>query len=103
MKALVQKLSLPDAGRIIAISDVHGNLPYLRGLLDKLGLGRQTLTTAPYKDAGSMLEPLTAEEKAYFQGVLKPWSWALWTSWAASRPRTAGWPMSARCPWTGPC
>mgnify|MGYP006875260334 CR=1 FL=1 len=33
MKALVQKLSLPDAGRIIAISDVHGNLPYLRGLL----------------------------------------------------------------------
>ena len=41
------------------------------GLLDKLGLGRQTLTTAPYKDAGSMLEPLTADEKAYFQGVLK--------------------------------
>ena len=38
MKALVQKLSLPDAGRIIAISDVHGNLPYLRGLLAKLSL-----------------------------------------------------------------
>ena len=43
----------------------------LAQLLDKLGLGRQTLTTAPYKDAGSMLEPLTADEKAYFQGVLK--------------------------------
>ena len=38
MKAVVQKLSLPDAGRIIAISDVHGNLPYLRGLLAKLSL-----------------------------------------------------------------
>ena len=32
------KLSLPDAGRIIAISDVHGNLPYLKGLLAKLSL-----------------------------------------------------------------
>ena len=38
MKAVIHKLELPAAGRIIAISDVHGNLPYLRGLMDKLDL-----------------------------------------------------------------
>lgn len=44
MKAVIHKLELPAAGRIIAISDVHGNLPYLRGLLDKLDLrGEDTL------------------------------------------------------------
>lgn len=34
----IDKITLPDTGRIIAISDVHGNLPYLKGLLKKLNL-----------------------------------------------------------------
>ena len=60
-----------NASTVTGSIGVRMDIPQIRGLLDKLGLGRQTLTTAPYKDAGSMLEPLTAEEKAYFQGVLK--------------------------------
>lgn len=32
----IEKLALPERGRIIVISDVHGNLPYLRGLLAKV-------------------------------------------------------------------
>lgn len=36
MKARIQKLSFEPGRRIIAVSDVHGNLPYLRGLLEKL-------------------------------------------------------------------
>ena len=35
------KISLPREGRIIAISDVHGNLDYLKGLLAKLELGSE--------------------------------------------------------------
>ena len=31
---------LDDAARIIVISDIHGNLAYLRGLTDKLHLRR---------------------------------------------------------------
>jgi protease-4 len=40
------------------------------GLLDKLGIENQTLTTAPYKDAGSPLRRLTSEERAQLQSVL---------------------------------
>ena len=36
--ARIARAQLPESGRIIAISDIHGNLPYLRGLLDKLAL-----------------------------------------------------------------
>jgi len=32
----IEHLTLPQGRRIICISDVHGNLPYLRGLLEKL-------------------------------------------------------------------
>ena len=35
---LTKKLSLPERGRIICISDVHANLAYLKGLLAKLSL-----------------------------------------------------------------
>jgi len=40
------------------------------GLMEKLGLADQTLTTGPYKDAGSPLRPMTPEDRALMQGVL---------------------------------
>lgn len=49
---------------------VRMDIPQLRPLLDKIGIGQETLTTAPYKDAGSPLKPLTPEQRAYFQEVL---------------------------------
>ncbi len=36
MKARIRKLVFEPGRRIIVISDIHGNLPYLRGLLEKL-------------------------------------------------------------------
>ncbi|MBE7018011.1 MAG: serine/threonine protein phosphatase [Ruminococcaceae bacterium] len=36
MKERIERLALPKGRRIIAISDIHGNLPYLKGLLAKL-------------------------------------------------------------------
>ena len=36
--AKIESAELPEHGRIAVISDIHGNLPYLRALLDKLAL-----------------------------------------------------------------
>ncbi|MDR2055467.1 MAG: signal peptide peptidase SppA [Desulfovibrio sp.] len=49
---------------------VRMDIPQLQGLFDKIGLGQQTLVTAPYKNAGSYLRRLSPEEKAYFESVL---------------------------------
>ncbi|MGH8071553.1 MAG: signal peptide peptidase SppA [Candidatus Entotheonellia bacterium] len=40
------------------------------GLMEKLGLADQTLTTGPYKDVGSPLRPMSPEDRALMQGVL---------------------------------
>ena len=43
--AKIESAELPEHGRIAVISDIHGNLPYLRALLDKLAaLDVETLT-----------------------------------------------------------
>ena len=34
---IVKRLDLPENKRILVVSDIHGNLPYLRGVLDKVG------------------------------------------------------------------
>ncbi len=34
--SLIKHLDFPEGRRILVISDIHGNLPYLRGLLEKL-------------------------------------------------------------------
>ena len=36
MKAVVRPIPYPANGRLLAVSDVHGNLPWLKGLLDKV-------------------------------------------------------------------
>lgn len=43
MKERIVRLSLPRGRRIIAISDIHGNLPYLEGLLEKLRFGGEDI------------------------------------------------------------
>lgn len=49
---------------------VRMDIPQLQGLMGKLGIGQETLVTAPFKDAASYTHPLTAEDRAYLQGVL---------------------------------
>ena len=43
MKERIEYLNLPRGRRIIAISDIHGNLPYLEGLLAKLRFGKEDI------------------------------------------------------------
>ena len=61
MVSMAGRRVFANASTVTGSIGVRMDIPQIRGLLDKLGLGRQTLPTAPYKDAGSMLEPLTAE------------------------------------------
>ena len=38
-KARIERLEFPPGRRVLAISDIHGNLPLFRGVLDKAGYG----------------------------------------------------------------
>jgi protease-4 len=42
----------------------------LSGLMEKIGIENQTLTTGPYKDAGSSLRQMTDDERAQLTSVL---------------------------------
>ena len=42
-KATVVHTGFPQDRRVLAISDVHGNLPFLRGVLDKAGYGEDDI------------------------------------------------------------
>ena len=50
---------------------VRMDVPQLQGLMGKLGLGQETLTTGRFKDAGSTTRPMTAEEKQYLGRILQ--------------------------------
>lgn len=52
MTARIQNLRLPEKRRILAVSDIHGELGYLRGLLDKTGYGPDDVLVL----VGDMLE-----------------------------------------------
>lgn len=43
MKARVRRMDLPEGRRALAVSDIHGNLPFLKALLDKAGFGPEDL------------------------------------------------------------
>ncbi|MBD5539529.1 MAG: signal peptide peptidase SppA [Desulfovibrio sp.] len=49
---------------------VRMDIPQLQGLMDKVGVGQETLVTAPYKDAASWQHPLTPKDRAYLEHVL---------------------------------
>lgn len=49
---------------------VRMDIPQLEGLMSKIGVGQETLVTAPYKDAASYMRPLTERDREYLEGVL---------------------------------
>ncbi len=49
---------------------VRMDIPQVKALLDKVGVGRETLVTGAYKDAGSPLRPLSERDRAYFEGLM---------------------------------
>lgn len=49
---------------------VRMDIPQLQGLMGKIGVGQETLVTAPYKNAASYTRPLSPEDRAYLEKVL---------------------------------
>jgi protease-4 len=45
-------------------------MPELGGLLEKVGVRMETLTTGPWKDSPSMFRPLSASERERWQGMI---------------------------------
>jgi protease-4 len=67
-----------SADRIIAVpSSMVGNVGVLlpsislEGLMDKLGIRNQTLTSGKLKDSGSPLRDMTSEDRAVLEGIVK--------------------------------
>lgn len=49
---------------------VRMDIPQLQGLMEKVGVGQETLVSGPFKDAASYTHPLSKEDRAYLQGVI---------------------------------
>lgn len=71
MVSMAGKRIFANPSTVTGSIGVRMDIPQLQGLLGKIGIGQETLVTAPYKNAGSYLHPLTPEDRAYFEGVLK--------------------------------
>lgn len=50
---------------------VRMDIPQLQGLMNKIGVGQETLVTAPYKDAASYTHPLTPQDREYLESVIR--------------------------------
>lgn len=61
---------LANPGTITGSIGVRMELTNLMGLMDMLGVSHQSFTSGKLKDAGSPYRELTAEERAYFQGLV---------------------------------
>lgn len=60
-----------NASTVTGSIGVRMDLPQLKKLMDTLGIGSETLTTAPYKDAGSPMRPLSERDREYLGSVLQ--------------------------------
>jgi protease-4 len=85
-----------SADRIVALpSAVVGNVGVLlpsislEGLMDKLGIRNQTLTSGKFKDTGNPLRDMTTEDKAILEGIIKEFHRDFITKVKEQRPVTA--------------
>ncbi len=49
---------------------VRMDILQVQGLMEKIGVGQETLVTAPFKDAASYMHPLSPEARSYLENVL---------------------------------
>ena len=71
MVAMAGKRIFANEATITGSIGVRMDILQAKGLMDKLGLGQETLVTGPYKDAGSSMRPLSEEDRRYLSGILK--------------------------------
>lgn len=70
MVSMVGQRVFANPSTVTGSIGVRMDVPQLQGLMDKVGVGQETLVVGAYKDAASYMRPMTPEQRAYFQGVL---------------------------------
>lgn len=70
MASMAGQRVFANASTVTGSIGVRMDIPQLQGLMQKVGIGQETLVTAPYKDAASCMRPMTPEDKAYLEKVL---------------------------------
>ena len=82
-----------SADRIVALpSAVVGNIGVLmpsvslEGLMDKLGIKNQTLTSGKHKDSGTFLRDMNKDDKAILEGIVNEFSQDFLAKVKANRP-----------------
>ncbi|SDN90724.1 protease-4 [Desulfonauticus submarinus] len=69
--ALGAQKIIANPGTLTASIGVKASLTNFKGLLDKLGIKEETITSGKLKNAGTPFRPLTPEEKQYFQELVQ--------------------------------
>ena len=71
MAAMAAQYIVANPSTVTGSIGVRMDLPQVQKLMDKIGVGQETLTTGRFKGAGSMTRPLTPEERTYFSRILQ--------------------------------
>lgn len=70
MVAVAAPVVVANPSAVTGSIGVKMDIAQVQGLMQKLGVGQETLTTGKYKDAGSPFKAMTEQERSYLQGVL---------------------------------
>lgn len=71
MVAVAAQTVVANPSAVTGSIGVKMDVPQVQGLMQKLGVGQETLTTGQFKDAGSPFKPMSTQDRAYLQGVLQ--------------------------------
>lgn len=70
MAAMAGERIFANPSTVTGSIGVRMDIPQVQDLMRKIGVGQETLVTAPFKDAASWTHPLTATDRAYLESVI---------------------------------
>ncbi|MDR0239857.1 MAG: signal peptide peptidase SppA [Deltaproteobacteria bacterium] len=70
MVALAAERVLATPSTLTGSIGVKMEIPQVQGLMDKLGLRRESIASGRYKDAGTPFRPMTEDERAYLTEIV---------------------------------
>lgn len=70
MVAMAARRVFANPSTVTGSIGVRMDIPQLQDLMHKIGVGQETLVSAPFKDAASYTHPLSPQAREYLDGVL---------------------------------
>jgi protease-4 len=70
MVALAATRVLATPSTITGSIGVKMEVPQVQGLMEKLGLHRESIASGKYKDAGTPFRPMTKDERTYLEAII---------------------------------